>query len=107
MICGPYRSQFFDRVGPPRKPKDDETIVKILLRNLVTKVARRLQPKNSRRNRNNGKEAVHNDDPNQQDQHDQDSKDVDQAHSQQTRRGRGRRGGRNDGGYYMDPGEFG
>lgn len=90
--------------GPPQKPKDDETIVKNVVRNLVLKVSRRLAPKHRRRSRTNAKEGGTNNDNQQQDN--QENNDVDQQQPRQPRRGRGRRGGnRPDSGYYMQPGK--
>ncbi len=91
-------------LGQPRKPKDDETIVKYVVRNMVSKVARRLAPRNRRRSQTNNKEAGANNDNQQQEN--QDNNDVEQSQTQYPRRGRGRgrRGGHPGGGYFMEHG---
>jgi len=78
----------------PRKPKDDETIVKYVVRNLVSKVARNLRKE--RRSQANKEGEADND--NQQ----QDNTGVSQSQSNNIQRGNGRRGrGR---GYYANQG---
>ena len=93
-------------VGSTPKPKDDETIVKNVVRRLVIKVARRLTPKNARRNRNQPKEAGTGTNENQE-QDNNENREVGQNESRPPRRGRGRRGGRpGNNGYFMDPGKI-
>jgi len=92
------------RLGQPRKPKDDETIIKYVVRNMVSKVARRLAPRNRRRSQTNNKEAGANNDNQQQDN--QDNNDVDQSQPRYPRRGRGWRGGYPGGGYFMEQGKI-
>jgi hypothetical protein len=94
------RLEFF--LGPPRKPKDDETIVKYVLRSVVSKVARRLAPRNRQKNQNNNKDADANNDNQQQEN--QENNGVDQSQPRQPRRGRGR-GGR-QGGYFIEQGKI-
>jgi hypothetical protein len=70
--------------------------VKNILRNLVSKVARRLAPRNRRQSQTNPKETT-----------DNNNTDVDQSQTHNVRRGgRGRRGGRPGNGYFMDQGNI-
>ncbi len=94
-----YLFKFF--LGQPPKPKDDETIVKIVVRSIVSKVARRLASRNRRRSQTNPREGGANNDNQQQEN--QDNNDVDQSQARYPRRGRGRRGGY-QGGYFMQQG---
>jgi hypothetical protein len=75
-----------------KKPKDDETIVKYLLRSMVNKVARRLAPRNRHRIRANTKEAVEN------------TNIVDESQPRAARRG-GRRGVRPGNDYFIEQGK--
>jgi hypothetical protein len=69
---------------------------------MVSKVARRLAPRNRRRDQINNKEGGANNDNQQQDN--QDNNDVEQSQTRFPRRGRGQRGGRQGGGYFMEQG---
>jgi hypothetical protein len=76
-----------------RKPKDDATIVKDVLRRLVNKVAHRSATRNRQRSRANTKDATEN------------HADVEQSQTSTARRGgRVRRGGRPSNGYFIEQG---
>lgn len=79
----------------PKKPKDDETIIKYLLRSMVGKVARRLAPRRRTQSRANAKDANEN------------TTDVEQSQTHNIGRGkRHRRGGNRSGnGYFIEQGK--
>ncbi|CAF5043393.1 unnamed protein product, partial [Rotaria magnacalcarata] len=81
-----------------KKPKDDETIVKNVLRFMVNKVARRLAPRYRRQSHQNKKEAK-----------DNATTDVEKPQTRTTSAQRGRRGGggrRPGNGYFMENGYY-
>lgn len=80
-----------------KKPKDDETIVKYLLRSMVGRVARRLTPRVRRRSRANTKDANENN-----------TNNVEQSQTNNASRGgRNRRAGRArpGNGYFIEQGK--
>ncbi|CAF4446781.1 unnamed protein product [Rotaria socialis] len=84
-----------------KKPKDDETIVKNVLRFMVNKVARRLAPRYRRQSHQNKKDAT-----------DNATTDVEKPQTRTTSGRRGRRGGGGGGGrlpgngYFMEHGYY-
>lgn len=96
------------RLETPRKPKDDETIIKNVLNKIVIKVARRLAPRRIRRqSQTNNKNSATNNENQQQQDDNQGNNDVDQFQNRNPRRGGGRRGnGRPGRGYFIEQGKI-
>lgn len=92
-------------LGPPAPPKDDETIVKMVVRRIVNIVSRRVPGKNRRRFRSRPKTNVNNNEnqPQKPNQDNQDNQEIDASQPNSARDGRGRNAPRSGNGYYPDP----